>query len=50
MADVELTKDRKSDTWIITITDGQGFHRQINVTREQMRSLYTLLLKELFIE
>ena len=50
MADVELTKDRKSDTWIITTTDGQGFHRQLNVTHEQMHTLYTLLLKELFIE
>jgi len=48
MADVDLTKDRKSDTWIITTTDGQGFHRQLNVTREQMERLENLLWVELF--
>ncbi len=50
MIDIDLTKDRKSDTWIIITTDGQGFHRQLNVTREQMHTLYTLLLKELYIK
>ena len=36
---ITIHKDRKSDTWIITTTDGQGFHRQINVTADDMDSL-----------
>jgi len=36
---IEIKKDRKSDTWIITTEDGQGFHRQINVTRDDMEQL-----------
>lgn len=43
---IEINKDRKSDTWIITTTDGQGFHRQINVTKEQMDKLVELWQKK----
>lgn len=46
MASIELTKDKKSPTWIITTTDSQGFHRQLNVTREQMDELLRLWLVE----
>ena len=36
---INIAKDRKSDTWIITTTDGEGFHRQLNVTSTQMNEL-----------
>ncbi len=46
---VELTKDKKSPTWIITKTDNEGFHRQMNVTKAEMRELATLLAEQLAI-
>ena len=46
MRDITLTKDRKSAMWIITTTDGEGFHRQLNVMAEQMDSLVGLWEKE----
>lgn len=36
---VELTKDKKSGMWIVTTTDSEGFHRQLNLTDEDMMSL-----------
>lgn len=39
---IELTKDKKSPMWIITRTDGEGFHRQMNVTGEEIEELYEL--------
>ena len=36
---VELTKDRKSPTWILTKTDNEGFHRQVNLTKEELDTL-----------
>ena len=36
---VELKKDKKSVTWILTKTDGEGFHRQLNLTREELDEL-----------
>ena len=36
---LELTKDNKSATWIITKTDREGFHRQMNVSEEEMEEL-----------
>ena len=39
---IEITKDKKSATWIITTEDSQGFHRQINVTAKQMDKLVRL--------
>ena len=35
---VEINKDKKSDTWI-TKTDSEGFHRQLNVTSEELIEL-----------
>ena len=35
---VEINKDKKSDTWI-TKTDIEGFHRQLNVTSEELFEL-----------
>lgn len=40
--DIALKKDRCSATWIITTEDNEGYHRQINVTREQMEKLILL--------
>lgn len=39
---IELKKDSKSETWIITTTDNEGFHRQVNVTEKQMNKLIEL--------
>jgi hypothetical protein len=36
---IELTKDKKSSTWIITKTDNEGFHRQISLTNEELVEL-----------
>ena len=39
---IELKKDRMSRTWIITKTDNEGFHRQLNVTAEELDELLRL--------
>ena len=31
---VEIRKDFKSNTWIVTTTDSEGFHRQLNLSDE----------------
>lgn len=36
---IRIDKDRKGRTWIITRTDEEGYHRQINVTMEDMREM-----------
>lgn len=36
---IEIAKDKKSSIFIITTTDSEGFHRQINVTKEDMDCL-----------
>lgn len=36
---VELTKDNKSNTWLITTTDAEGFHKQINLTDDDMQEV-----------
>jgi len=43
---IELSKDKKSETYIITRTDNEGFHRQLNITQgemEELRDLITLV-------
>lgn len=45
---IEINKDKKSSTWILTRTDSEGFHRQINMTKEELLDLYSTLLKILF--
>ena len=42
---VTLTKDRKGDTWIITCTDAEGFHRQLNLTRSDLLHLMALIIQ-----
>ena len=42
---VTLEKDRKGDTWIITYTDSEGYHRQLNLTREDLLHLMNLIIQ-----
>ena len=42
---VTLTKDRKGDTYIITHTDVEGFHRQMNLTRDELLHLMNLIIQ-----
>lgn len=42
---VTLTKDRKGDTWIITRTDAEGYHRQLNLTRDELLHLMNLIIQ-----
>ncbi len=44
---VELKRDRKAkDCWIITTTDGEGYHRQINLTWEDIQEIVKYWFKE----
>ena len=36
---VDIKKDKKGPTWILTKTDKEGFHRQINLTEEEIVEL-----------
>lgn len=42
---VTLTKDRKGATWIITHTDAENFHRQLNLTRDDLLHLMILIIQ-----
>lgn len=42
---VELKKDGKSDMWIVTRTDSEGFHCQLTLTRDELLQLYYTILK-----
>ena len=42
---INLRKDKKGPTWIIDRTDGEGFHRQINVTEEELSELQKAIQK-----
>ena len=42
---INLRKDKKGPTWIIDRTDGEGFHRQINVTEEELIELQKAIQK-----
>lgn len=37
---IEVQRDNKSPTWIITKTDSEGFHRQLQLTEEELRQLF----------
>lgn len=43
---ISLSKDRKSPMWIITTTDSEGFHRQLNVSYREMECLCRLWEEE----
>ena len=42
---VELTKDSKGYTYIITHTDAEGYHRQMNLTRDDLLHLMNLIIQ-----
>ena len=37
---VTLEKDKKGNTFIVTTTDSEGFHRQINLTEDDLKDLF----------
>lgn len=44
---IEIAKDKKSSTWIITKTDAEGFHHQLSVTIDELFELGKLCFKSL---
>ena len=42
---VSIKKDKKGATWIVTVEDSEGYHRQINLTRDDMLHLMTLIIQ-----
>jgi len=42
---VTLTKDRKGDTYIITHIDSEGYHRQLNLTSDDLLHLMNLIIQ-----
>lgn len=49
---VELKKDKKGPTWIVSKIDAEGFSRQINLTDKEMTTLigkYLAALHERFV-
>ena len=44
---VTLKRDKKAhDTWLVTVTDSEGFHRQLHITFDDMRELVRLWIEE----
>ena len=44
---VTLKRDKKAqDIWMITVTDSEGFHRQLAITFDDMRELVRLWIEE----
>ena len=44
---VTLKKDRKArNLWLITVTDSEGFHRQLPISFDDMRELVRLWMEE----
>jgi len=44
---VELKKDRKaSRMWLITVTDSEGFHRQLAISYDDMTDLMRQWIEE----
>lgn len=44
---VELMKDRKaSRMWLITVTDSEGFHRQLAISYDDMTDLMRQWIEE----
>jgi len=41
---IQITKDKKSPTWIITKTDDEGFHSQIHVTGDELVELARIIM------
>lgn len=45
---IEIKKDSKSPTWIVTKTDNEGFHHQLNVTKPELKELVRQAIKVCF--
>ena len=44
---VELMRDRKAiRTWLITVTDSEGFHRQLPISYDDMTDLMRQWIEE----
>ena len=44
---VTLKRDKKAhDTCLVTVTDSEGFHRQLAITYDDMRELVRLWIEE----
>lgn len=43
---IELAKDKKGKTYIMTVIDSEGFHRQVNLTISDLVSLKHKIIKE----
>ena len=44
---VTLKRDKKAhDTWLVTVKDSEGFHRQLAITFDDMRELVRLWIEE----
>ncbi len=39
---ISLSKDKKSPTWILTRTDSEGFHRQLNLTADELDEIVAI--------
>ena len=37
---IEIKQDKKSPTWIINVQDSLGYHKQVNLTFDDMCELY----------
>ena len=45
---ITLKRDRKAhDIWLIITTDKEGFHRQLQITYDDMRELVRLWINEI---
>lgn len=44
---VTLKRDKKAhDTWMVTVTDSEGLHRQLPISFDDMRELVRLWIEE----
>ena len=45
---VDLKRDNKAhEIWLITVTDSEGFHRQLAITYDDMRELVHQWIEEI---
>ncbi len=40
---IDLKKDKKGPTYILTKIDKEGFHRQMNLTKGELKDLFGIL-------
>ena len=40
---VDIKKDKKGNTWILTKIDNEGFHKQLNLTFDDMVQLKKII-------